>query len=375
MKRFLLYSIGGLAIIAALAYGFRREIFVYAITPAAPFTGSASPAAPDYALSHNWAALPDRADSVDIVPAGIEADDGQADAKVDVFFIHPTTHYKRSGWNAALDDSVVNQRTQSGALRHQASVFNGCCRIYAPRYRQAALAAFVDANGNGLPALELAYADVKAAFDYYLAHYNQGRPFILAGHSQGARHGIRLLAEEIDGKPHAARMAAAYLVGYPINLTGNGQPFAHTPLCATQEQTGCVVSWSTALEGSDTRKFRPEIDLSPGLPEVQRSAKGPQLCVNPVSWENNGAADAAAHQGAIVFSRDLNMPLGPLQKNLISTRCESGYLFISDPGAAFHRLVMPGGNYHNYDYNLFYMNIRENAILRSRAHLARGAKF
>ncbi len=374
MKRFFLYGLAALAIIGGLAFGFRKALFVYAITPRTDFAGSALPAAPDYANPENWAALPYRKDSVDSVPAGIEGGDAQSTAAIDVFFVHPTTHYSRNGWNAALDDTKINRRTESGALRHQASAFNGCCRVYAPRYRQAALAAFFDADGNGVPALEVAYADVKAAFDYYLAHYNQGRPFILAGHSQGARHGIRLLAEEIDGKPVAGRMVAAYLVGYPLKLTGTDRPFEHTDLCRTATDTGCAVNWNTGLEGGDTRKFRASVDLNMGLPEVQRTATGAQVCINPLDWSSNGAADAAAHLGAIVFNRDQNAAIGPLRKNLISARCENGYLFISDPGEGFQRLVMPGGNYHNYDYNLFYMNIRENAIARSRAYLEQSIK-
>jgi len=367
MKRIFLYVLASLAIIAGIVYAFRKEIFIFAITPGTSFAESPSPPTPDYALSQNWASLPGREDSVDAVTVGTEGGDAQANARTDVFFVHPTTHYSRSGWNAAVDDQTINQRTENGALRHQASLFNGCCRIYAPRYRQAALAAFVDTGGNGIPALELAYTDIKAAFEYYMAHYNQGRPFILAGHSQGARHGIRILAEEIEGKPFAAHMVAAYLVGYPLKLTAGGQPFERTELCKTATQTGCVVNWNTALEGGDTQKFRPVIDLSLGMPEVQRTANGAQVCINPLNWSVNGAADAELHLGALPFARDPNTPLGPLHKNLIRARCEAGYLFVSDPGEEFQRLVMPGGNYHNYDYNLFYMNIRENAIARSRA--------
>lgn len=374
MKRIFLYGLATLAVIAGLVFALRREIFIFAITPGTAFAGSPSHPAPDYALPQNWAALPVREDSVDVVPAGTEGRDAQANAPIDVFFIHPTTHYSRSGWNAAVEDKAINQRTENGSLRHQAGAFNGCCRIYAPRYRQAALAAFLDTNGNGVPALELAYTDVKAAFEYYLAHYNQGRPFILAGHSQGARHGIRIFAEEIEGEPHAARMVAAYLIGYPLKLTSNGLPFERTDLCKTATQTGCIINWNTALEGGDTRKFRLQIDLSAGMPEVQRKANGDQVCINPLDWSSQGAADAASHLGAIPFSRDPNTPLGPPHKNLIRARCDTGYLFISNPGEGFQRLVMPGGNYHNYDYNLFYMNIRENAIARSRAFLANALK-
>ncbi len=367
MKRFFLYGLAGLVVLGGLAFGFRGTLFVYAITPGFAFADSQTPAPPNYDLPDHWAALPDRADSADSVPVGTGVVDAQPAAEIDVFFVHPTTFYSGKGWNAAITDASVNHRTQRGAVRHQASVFNGCCRIYAPRYRQATLAAFLDEDGNGVPALELAYADILAAFEHYIAHYNQGRPFILAGHSQGARHGIRLLAEQIEGTPIAARLVAAYLVGYPIKLTTANRPFNHLQMCQSSVDTGCVVNWNTFLEGGDTGKFRTPDALSLGLPEVQRTATGARVCTNPLDWSSQGKVAASAHLGALSFNRDENTPLGPLRKNLISARCDDGHLYISDPGEGFQKLVFPGGNYHNYDYNLFYMNIRENAIARSRA--------
>jgi len=374
MKRFFLYGLAGLVVLGGLAFGFRGRLFVYAITPGFAFADSLPPAAPNFDLLDHWAALPDRADSVDSVPVDSGAVDAQLTAEVDVFFIHPTTFYSGKGWNAAITDAGVNNRTQRGALRHQASAFNGCCRIYAPRYRQATLAAFLDEDGNGVPALELAYADILAAFDHYMTHYNQGRPFILAGHSQGARHGIRLLAEKIEATPIAARLVAAYLVGYQIKLTSADRPFNHLQMCQAAADTGCIVNWNTFLEGGDTDRFRTPAALSLGLPEVQRMATGARVCTNPLDWSSQGKVAASAHLGGLSFSRDENTPLGPLRKNLISARCDKGYLYISDPGEGFQKLVFPGGNYHNYDYNLFYMNIRENAIARSRAFLANAIK-
>jgi alpha-beta hydrolase superfamily lysophospholipase len=64
------------------------------------------------------------------------------------------------------------------------------------------------------PPVDLAYADVKAAFQYYLAHYNEGRPIIIAGHSQGTAHATRLLHEFFEHDPKLRRqLVAAYLIG------------------------------------------------------------------------------------------------------------------------------------------------------------------
>lgn len=372
MKRYFLYGLIVLAVIATVAFGFRKELFIYAVTPGVAYAGYSPPSTPDYANEAAWAALPNRRDSVDALPLGADAADLQDSAAADVFFVHPTTYYRRDGWNADIKDMRTNNFTESGSLRHQASVFNGCCRIYAPRYRQATLAAFIDTEGNGAPALELAYGDVKAAFEYYLQTYNRGRPFILAGHSQGARHAIRLMAEQIDGKPIAARMIAAYLIGYPLKLTQAGRPFEHASLCQNAQDTGCILGWNTTIEGGDPLKFRAANDLSSGLPEVQRTAMGASVCTNPLNWHVDGEADASAHLGAMPFDRsEAGAPLPVPQKNLIAARCKDGVLFISNPGKDFQRLVMPGGSYHNYDINLFYMNIRENSLTRTRVFMAR----
>lgn len=35
--------------------------------------------------------------------------------------------------------------------------------------------------------LELAYEDIKCAFEYYMENYNDGRPIVVAGFSQGGQ--------------------------------------------------------------------------------------------------------------------------------------------------------------------------------------------
>ena len=101
---------------------------------------------------NSWAALPDREDAADVVPSG-DVQDLQASAAVDVFFVHPTTFFGTANWNQPLDDASTNQLTDMFVLRSQASVFNSCCRIYAPRYRQATLFSFMDGSGSGNAAL------------------------------------------------------------------------------------------------------------------------------------------------------------------------------------------------------------------------------
>ena len=81
-------------------------------------------------------------------------------------------------WNASIEDRKLNDKTDGSTILYQASIFNGAGKVYAPRYRQAHLHAYFTnkRKGEAQKAFELAYADVKAAFEYYLQHYNQGRP-------------------------------------------------------------------------------------------------------------------------------------------------------------------------------------------------------
>src|ERR1035437_3335731 len=113
--------------------------FSSCIIPFRSFDKSTPTAPPDYSQSKYWAALPTIRDSADIVPYNSNLKDEQADAKVDVFFIYPTIYLAGKHWNANLNNKNLNHRIEKSTIRHQVTVFNGSCKIYAPLYRQAAL--------------------------------------------------------------------------------------------------------------------------------------------------------------------------------------------------------------------------------------------
>ena len=122
--------------------------------------------APEYADPLNWAALPDREDAADWTPTGLT--DQQDSAKADVFFIHPTTNIYGIKGNAGLDKDKINKLTDKTTIKYQASVFNGACKVYAPRYRQAALHNFFTKNTDEAQvAFDLAYSDIKKAFEKF----------------------------------------------------------------------------------------------------------------------------------------------------------------------------------------------------------------
>ncbi len=341
-------------------------VLLMAHPPKTPFDAARAPSAPDYANPASWGALPDRQDATDVAPPGVPIADPST-APVDVFFIHPTSFFSNDQWNQAIDDAATNARTDNGTLRAQASAFNGCCAIYAPRYRQFTFSAIINYGPDARGAEDLAYSDVKRAFAYYLAHCNRGRPFIIASHSQGSRHAVRLIPDMLDGTALSKQLVAAYIVGNWIPQSWFAkQKTIH--LCETATDTGCVLTWSTLAEGTDGQKARDAFVLRAGYaPAV---AKEPFVCTNPLSWSRGPeTAPASANLGG--WTPGQSRTLRPLDPNVVSARCDDGALFISDPAPlAYHVVVLPGGNYHNYDYQLFWMNVRKNAQDRVKAYLA-----
>jgi hypothetical protein len=337
------------------------------LRPGKPFAAYPLPPVPDYSRPENWAALPDRQDLADAVPAGLEDEADQAAAPVDAFFVHPTTLFSPASWNAPGDDPVLSLATDQGTIKHQASVFNASARVYAPRYRQATLYAFLDREGNGTAALDLAYEDVRAAFAYYLEHYNQGRPLIVAGHSQGSWQAFRLLQEFFAGRELAERLVAAYLPGLPLPLEAFADLRPLVP-CDGPEQTGCVASWNTFAFSGNPALFVGASRVPYGG-RWQPVAGKPLLCVNPLTWRRDGEyASAELNRGGVLGETTPGLR-GP-DPQLVDAQCVDGILRIHEPLDPRYRVfLLPYRHYHTYDYNLFYMNIRENVRARARAYI------
>ena len=325
-----------------------------AVAPGVFFDARAVPATPNYSDPAAWTALPERSDAADVAPVGLRGID-QSSAPVDVFYVHPTS-YVGSDWNGPVDDPALNADTDELATRIQASAFNGCCAVHGPRYRQSHGDAFLRPSPDGDAALELAYGDVREAFRYFLAHRSRGRPFILAGHSQGSVLASRLLQEEIANTALKDRLVAAYLIGAPIHV---GSELA-VPACSTAEDNGCLVSWNARgprFAGS-AFDFRFE---------------GERLCVNPLTWRRDEMpADSALNLGAVF----LHAGDGTVLSGFADAQCRDGLLVISKlgdpprdlPSRMLDFLIGPE-NYHPIEYQLHYMNLRRNAEDRVSAYL------
>ena len=323
-------------------------------TPSGSFESHRPPAAPDYADEASWAALPWKKSRADAVPRHSDLRNEQAIAVADVFYVHPTSYFWRSHWNAPAGGWLTDRIT-GAMLAGQASAFNGSARIYAPRYRQMTLAGF-DHPPVRDKALALAYSDIRRAFLHYLSHWAEDRPLILVGHSQGSRMLDRLMGEFFVDGPLRERLVAAYIPGARIwqGLYDRGEPAV--PICAEAEQTGCLVTWRTFADGAD-----PSLDANP-----QELADGPSICVNPLSWlHDDVAVPANANLGAIGLPM-LRGP-GPIRPEATGARCGEGVLWIQPVGGWGYGSNHDNGNWHAYDFSLFYMNIRENVARRLRA--------
>jgi pimeloyl-ACP methyl ester carboxylesterase len=313
--------------------------------PKKAWTEASCPIPPDYSQLENWAAHPDKADFADKTP--IESfKDGQKDAAIDIFFLHPTTLFGQKEWNGDVTDEKLNGRTERTTIKHQASIFNGAGRIYAPRYRQMVLGAFFDKDDrvSNAKAFHTAYYDLKASFEYYMAHLNQGRPVMIVAHSQGSAHAIHLLKDYFDGQPLQSQLVAAYIAGWPVPA----DTFQVLKPCENPGETGCYATWCSFEWGT-----------APKHPQWYDRA----VVVNPITWRTDTLpSEMSMHKGTVMGSYDRTFP------EALKTQVHGGYLWVSRPKVKGTSIIR-SNNFHIADYNLFWVDVRENAILRTQSYL------
>jgi len=370
LARRFLYVIAAL-IVLFLALGMtwtlmQDRLMRMAFVPSAAFSAMPASTAPDYARPASWLARPGLSNNPSRwLPPGRPANPAP---RAEVFYIPPTTYLDRDRWNAPIDDKTSNDRLTLFA-RSQASAFNGVGEVWAPRYRQATFGAFLAASDpRSAQAIDFAYRDVARAFDAFLAAAPADRPIILAGHSQGSLHLLRLLREKVVGRPVAKRIVAIYAVGWPISLTAD-VPALGFPACRTAQEARCMIAWQSYAEPSDPRLVNAYFDASQGY--AGRPRKGTKmLCVNPLTGVEGGTAPATANKGSLVPRADLGgVEIVPA---LVPARCTvQGLLSIGPEPAGFGNYVLPGNNYHVFDYALFWSNIRDDVAARLRVFRAR----
>jgi Protein of unknown function (DUF3089) len=369
MARKFLYIFAALIVLViAGAFTYRlfpNQIMRAAFAPTAKFEVQKPAATSAYADKAMWIARPDILGNPALwEPDILETDNMPSHA---TFFIHPTSYLARAHWNAPLDDKEANDRAAL-FVRGQASVFNKSQQVWAPRYRQAAFGAFLTDAPEATKAFEAAYSDVAAAFDQFIASVGPKTPIILAGHSQGSLHLLRLLKEKVAGKPVAKRIAAVYVVGWPIAIKAD-LPALGLPACNAPDQTGCILAWQSYGEPADYSAVIEKFEATPSLTGLPR--KGDTLlCTNPITGTIGGVSPASANLGTLKNKADFSD--GTLVPGAAAARCDAkGFLLIGENPPNLGPYTLPGNNYHVYDYSLFWTNIRADALRRSAAFAKR----
>lgn len=276
-----------------------------------------------------------------------------------VFFVHPTSYFERTAWNAPLEDEQSQNRARL-MVRGLASAFNKASEIWVPRYRQATFGAFITDAPKATQAIDAAYRDIEQAFDFFLDSIPADMPIVLAGHSQGGYHVTRLLQTRVKGTELQARIAMTYPIGWPISVE-HDLPSLGLPACATPEQTACVFSYASFAEPADAGQFFRRYAAIPGNDGEPRG-ESPILCINPLTGTLNDEAQEGLNLGTLVPNEDLTS--GELVAGAVPARCaDNGLLMIGNP-PELGQYVLPGNNYHVYDIPLFWKNLQQDVLRR-----------
>ncbi len=295
-----------------------------------------------YAKAENWAYL--------------ETD--TSDKEADVFFICPTVYGGDSeNFNMALDDEETRQNFL-GATNMEKGIYDTDCRFFAPYYRQVGLSVYQMDVQDREQYLEIAYEDVKQAFEYYMENYNDGRPIVLAGFSQGADMCIRLLKDCFADEEVKDLLVACYAIGWSISEE-ELQDYEHLKFAQGESDVGVIVSFNSEAE-----------DVSDSL-LIPAGTK--TLAINPLNWKTDGTpADKSLNKGACFTDYDGNITSEIPQLTGAYIDDVRGALKVTDVTSEEYPPVLSifdSGVYHLYDYQFFYRNLQENVSARIANYL------
>lgn len=283
------------------------------------------------------------------------------DKAVDVIYFYPTVYF-----SADLSQSVISDIDDAGMLTAAAGnaaantpAYAEACNVFAPYYRQVDVNYASTQTDEAFAALMdfSAAHDPSAALDYYFEHLNQGRPYILAGHSQGSLTVLKLLAHYFaDHRDRLGRMVAAYPIGYSVTdryLAAN--PWLKFAEGATD--TGVIVSWNT--EGPGNRGARNLV--------IEEGA----ISINPLNWKRDDTyASVAENLGSVIQGQAME-GIADAQIDL-----ERGAVIVTTEAAKPYRIpdrmadIFGPESYHGQDYGFYFMNLKDNVARRVAAYLA-----
>ncbi|BCS88781.1 DUF3089 domain-containing protein [Pseudodesulfovibrio sediminis] len=299
-----------------------------------PFGPDSVPAQPDYAQDASWLA---KASSIQ--------------HPVDVFWVYPTVLHDSEHW--LMDFTLPEmQQASHNTITKQASVFLDQANLFAPYYRQMNMAALTLPEADQDALKKYGVNDIWQAFTYYMQNLNQGRPFILAGHSQGSKVLLELMLKHWGALGYENKMIAGYFLGWSITH-GDLKANPALKMCENASQINCFISYNTVAEGRQ---------------KVAPSIRQDAIVTNPLTWTTDDAfAPASLNLGAKFFNadgtttevahfssaqgKDSGLVVQPIQPEFVNS---------SPP-------PFPAGVYHVYDFSIFYENLKQNAARRIKA--------
>ncbi|MDD3363712.1 MAG: DUF3089 domain-containing protein [Syntrophomonas sp.] len=275
--------------------------------------------------------------------------------QADLFIICPTVYIgDESTFNMSLDDTKTKE-SFLGALNMERGIYEDRCRIYAPYYRQAALNVYTLDEASSEQYFEIAYSDVKDAFTYYMKNYNDDRPIVLAGFSQGADMALRLMKDYFGEDKYKDQLVAAYIVGWRVTENDLVE-YPFLKMAQGETDTGVIVSFNSEAV---------DVDYSIIVPESTFS-------INPLNWKTDStSAGKELNLGACFtdYSGQIATEIPQLTGAYIDPG--RGTLKITDVSSQDYPPVLDifkDGVYHLYDYQFFYKNLQENVKTRVESY-------
>jgi len=285
---------------------------------------------PDYSSIYYWAYCP-----------------SQIEKNVDVFYVYPTLFGGRENNNMDITDTKMRSLVQA-VIPKQAGVFVDYCNVFVPYYRQMSLDGLTMDEEQRNQYFSIGLTDVEQAFDFYINNLNNGRPFIIAGHSQGSQVIIELMKSKFGDDEVFHKLVAAYIIGYSVTDEDLAE-CEWLKIAEAEDDIGVIITYNTQSESAT------------GSPVLLPNAN----CVNPLNWKTTSEyAPKELNLGAVFFkgNGEIDSIVGQFTDAWID---DNGALVTGTPNVnAYSSDIFPIGVYHMYDYSFFFNNLKENVGVR-----------
>ena len=282
-------------------------------------------------------------------------EDGETAA--DVFFIAPSAFGGKEGSYLMDLSNEKGRNNYIGAINMEKGIYDQNTRFYAPFYREVGYNVYILPEEEAKELMQSAYEDARDAFSYYMENLNGGRPFILAGFSEGAEMAIRLMKEFFGEESLQKQLIACYAIGWRLTEEETKE-WPQLKPAQGEKDTGVIITFTTEAE---------DVTESAFIPAGMKT-----LAINPLNWKPDGEkADKTLNLGACFTDYE-----GTIQEEVPALTgayldAERGTLKVTDIDPEVYNATLPilgPGVYHLYDYQFFYRNLQQNVQDRIQAY-------